>query len=86
MGDRYADAAAVIDTLQNKVIAIIPIGQGPQGSFTFPTPFHWRCHEQFSAARRNIGIANTMVRHYYPNEHFGNCDIPQLMSTVMINV
>jgi YVTN family beta-propeller protein len=31
VGLENADAAAVIDTLENKVIATIPIGQGPQG-------------------------------------------------------
>jgi YVTN family beta-propeller protein len=31
VGLENADAAAVIDTLENKLIATIPIGQGPQG-------------------------------------------------------
>ena len=31
VGLENADAAAVIDTLENKVIATIPVGQAPQG-------------------------------------------------------
>ena len=38
VGIENADAAAAIDTLENKVVAVIPLGQAPQGWLTSQTP------------------------------------------------
>lgn len=59
VGLENADAAAVIDTLQNKVIATIPIGQAPQGVAYVPNAVP---HGDGMQGLQPLGVAGQSVQ------------------------